>query len=333
MRHRQSNLHNHLLVSHEKVFVLIKNICTVYLGVEGNPSQEFLIVPQDTDITAMVPMIEERLPYVGVSRHYDPEDKTTFYTPEEMKRREEPHTAVPYVHVSKFWDADGNPLLRRLGPKTERDEALRVYALVQGMQTYREIANVSSNMDVDVVKSIKNPVVRELTKLLCRDFCVDARFNNVWKKDTMHNITYRGAMHGSLQHPLTPTCFRRLTEWNRTGAFFQIHRNKTCPGGDMDAIVLDASSSSFMTSHIAFYTVMQTSEKGTRVVLYVVCPRVDGTPNMRVTDEAINSDTVSTFTYKALTRVRAELRRNLGDWNEIFKQAQQQLEGNKLGIP
>ena len=69
MRHRQSNLHNHLLVSHEKVFVLIKNICTVYLGVEGNPSQEFLIVPQDTDITAMVPMIEERLPYVGVSRH------------------------------------------------------------------------------------------------------------------------------------------------------------------------------------------------------------------------------------------------------------------------
>ena len=101
----------------------------------------------------------------------------------------------------------------------------------------------------------------------------------------------------------------------------------------MDAIVLDASSSSFMTSHIAFYTVMQTSEKGTRVVLYVVCPHVDGTPNMRVTDEAINSDTVSTFTYKALTRVQAELRRNLGDWNETFKQAKQQLEGNKLGIP
>ena len=51
-----------LFVSGKKGFVLIGETCTVLLGVEGVPFKTFLIVPQDTDIEAMIPMMQKMLP-------------------------------------------------------------------------------------------------------------------------------------------------------------------------------------------------------------------------------------------------------------------------------
>lgn len=139
------------------------------LGVEGNSSQAFLIVPQDTDMAAMVPAVEKKLP----------------------------------------------PLIKVLddGPKS-----LRVSVLVRNKKEYKDVATVNSNMDVNVV-NITNSTVKELTELLCRDFCADAWFGNVWEKDAFGTVRHRGVMHGSMQHSPTPMCLMSFTMWN-TGACF-----------------------------------------------------------------------------------------------------------------
>ena len=258
-------------MSHKKGIVLIANICTVLLGLEGDPSKAFLIVPKDTDIEAMVPLVEKRL------------DRKTL--------------------KAKFINAQGEGLIRVF----DRDErrSLRVCVLVNSTQKYQDVAKIYSagNSITDVIANvnIESRTVRNVTEQLCRDFWKDVWFGNVWenKKTQGGAITHQRAMHRLATLPDSNVC-ANVYEHGDRGKFY----NKTCPGGDLHVVVLYSYIGNFDKTppHVAFYIVLQYWGENTRVILYIVYPAANTTPTMRIT----NSRLMSQLRDRALAQVRTE---------------------------
>ena len=304
MRHSRSTPHNHLFMSHKKGIVSIANICTVLLGVEYPPYKAVLIVPKDTDIEPLVPMVAKKL------------DPTTL--------------------KDKFIDAQGNALIKPLDHDTRK--SLRVCVLVDGKQQYQDVAIIdtagNSIMNVRTV-NITNKTVENVTEQLCRAFWRDIWHNDVWEDKKIRGvITHQRAMHGLATLSDFNVC-EKVYAYGDRGNFC----SKTCPGGNLHAVVLYSHLGYFtQPPHVAFYIVLQYAQEkeggNTRVILYVVYPAANTTPTMKIT----NDKTMTQLRNNALLQVGTEIRKGTfpARWMaHSFPTAETGLTNNTitLGLP
>ena len=183
MRHHFHSAGNRLLMSHEKVIVLIGETCMVVLGFDKDPSKAFLMVPRDTDV------------------------------------KQAAKVATPILH-HHFDNPAAFKLTGQLpgAPSTPRSFdkwSLRVCFLIHGTNEYQDVAIIHAKAGnfsrVEILNENDNEVVQTLTTQLCKDFWKDAWNHVVWDKNA-NGIKEQGMMSTRRTPPPGYNVFQRTYE-------------------------------------------------------------------------------------------------------------------------